>query len=87
MEKPVEIIPVQSDKPLGKDSNWEGKGKDIGDEIKVEKENDAGNFENVPSTDYLKSFFYGFTFAGCVILFPSKLIQQHAFFFSSTARS
>ena len=78
--KPVEIIPVESEKPSEEDLSWEDKGEKIGDEIKVEKENDAGNFENVPGTDYLKSFFSGFTFAGCVILFPSKLMQQHVFF-------
>ncbi len=42
---PVEIIKEQSDKPLEEHFSWEDKGEKIGDEIKVEKENDKGNFE------------------------------------------
>ncbi len=42
---PVEIVPEQSDKPLEEDLSWEDKGEKIGDEIKVEKQNETGNFE------------------------------------------
>lgn len=42
---PVEIIPEQSEKPLEEDLSWEDKGEKIGDEIKVEKETDAGTFK------------------------------------------
>ena len=40
--QPVEITPEQSEKPLEEDLSWEDKGEKIGDEIKVEKENDTG---------------------------------------------
>ena len=43
--KPVEIVPVQSEKPSEEDLSWEDKGEKIGDEITVEKENDAGNLK------------------------------------------
>jgi hypothetical protein len=36
---------VQSEKPSEEDLSWEDKGEKIGDEITVEKENDAGNLK------------------------------------------
>lgn len=40
--KLVETMPEPSEKLLEEDLSWEDKGEKIGDEIKVEKENDAG---------------------------------------------
>ena len=50
------MIPMERDKHLKEDLGWEDKEEKIGDEIEVEKENDAGNFEFVQGKDYSKSF-------------------------------
>ena len=36
------VVPEKSEKPSEEDLSWEDKGEKIGDEIKIEKENETG---------------------------------------------
>ena len=72
--KPVEVIPVESDKPSEEDLSWEDKGEKIGDEIKVEEETDPGNFQYLQSRGFSKAFLSILTFTECIIHFYSKII-------------
>ena len=38
IEEPVQVVPVESEKPSDEDLTWEDKGETIGEEIKVEIE-------------------------------------------------
>ncbi|XP_046850821.1 eukaryotic translation initiation factor 4 gamma 3-like isoform X2 [Xenia sp. Carnegie-2017] len=73
IEKPVEVVPVESEKPSDEDLTWEDKGETIGEEIKVEIETEPVPPEQQTKRKYERDFLVQFQYMQVCMEKPANL--------------